>query len=303
MRQIGGFWNTTVGIRIWIIMVAATWATAFPFFKQIREAGFGPFGAAAGRSLTSAALFAILLILMSHKIAKDKAILRHILLLGLFNGMVPNILIAFAMSDLATAPAALIQASVPILVALSAHFLFRYERLSALQYFGVLLGFVGVFVVFGPADILAGQKPWAGSLAMLLAAVSYTASTLYLRAKKPDDTLSITLGSQIVSGLCAAVLFGFLERDQAIRIVPSVILNFVGIALMSTLVPTILYFRLVKTVEAARASLVQYLLPVFTAFYGFWLLHEPFEWNVLWGGVAVMGGMILTTRVPAKKDG
>ncbi len=293
----GGFWQTTIGIRIWIIAVAATWGTAFAFIKIIRAAGFGPFSTAAGRSTLSALIFAMFLPIIRHRFSRDRQSLRHMAILGLFNGLLPNILIAIAMHDLTTAPAGLIQTAVPIIVAVGAHFLFPSERLDHVRSIGVLVGFVGVVFVIGPAKIIAGNASGTGSAAMLGAALCYAASTLYLRSQRPEDALSVTLGAQIVSAIGAWVLLILFETQSPVHVDTAVVLNFLGLALISTLLPSLLYFNLVKQVDASRAALVQYLLPLFTALYGLWLLSEPLQENVLWGGLAILIGMSLATRV------
>jgi drug/metabolite transporter (DMT)-like permease len=296
-----GYWQTTFGIRLWIITVAASWGTAFAFIKIIRAAGFGPFSVAAGRSSVTAILFSLFLLAIRHSFSKDGKSLRHMAFLGVFNGLLPNILIALAMQDLATAPAGLIQASVPIIVALCAHFMFQQERLDIVQTIGVLIGFAGVIFVIGPAEIMAGRASLTGSLSMLGAAGCYAASTLYLRSQKPDDALSVTLGAQIVSAIGAWMLLTIFESHHALHFDGTVVASFLGLALIATLLPSLLYFHLVKQVEASRASLVQYLLPLFTAIYGVWLLREPLQANVLWGGLAILAGMSLATRMKVKK--
>ena len=290
------FWQSNWGIRLWIIAVAASWGTAFAFIKIITESGFGPFSTAAGRSTLTVVMLAIYLVITGHRLSRDLRSVQHMVVLGVFNGMLPNILIALAMQDLNTATAGAIQASVPIVVALGAHFFLRNERLNLMQIFGILVGLGGVFFVIGPIQILSGHKSWLGSLSMAGAAICYAASTLYLRANKPKDTLSVTLGSQIVSAIGAGLLALLFERTGGWHINTAVVFSFLGLAFVSTLIPLLLYFNLVKKVEASRAALVQYLLPLFTALYGIFLLNEPFAINVILGGAAILVGMAIATH-------
>ncbi len=160
------FWQSNFGIRLWIIAVAASWGTAFAFIKIITQAGFGPFSTAAGRSTLTVIIFAFFLTITGHRLSRDRKSIQHMAMLGVSNGMLPNILIALAMRDLATAPAGVIQASVPIVVALGAHFLLRNERLNLMQTLGIFMGFVGACVVIGPTEIVNGQKSWIRSSTM-----------------------------------------------------------------------------------------------------------------------------------------
>jgi len=82
--------------------------------------------------------------------------LRHWLVLGTTNGWVPNVLTAIALSRIESAPAALIHATTPMIVALMAIPLLKEERAGPRTIAGLLLGFCGIAVILGP-DALAGR--------------------------------------------------------------------------------------------------------------------------------------------------
>jgi drug/metabolite transporter (DMT)-like permease len=294
------FWQGQLGVCLWIVAIAASWGTAFAFIKVITLAGFGPWSTSAGRSGLTVIILAVYLMFARHKFLSDRVAIGQMVVLGVFNGLLPNVLIAFAMKDLATAPAGLIQASVPIFVALGAHFVFMSERLSKVQTLGVLMGFAGAVIVIGPADIMTGKTSWTGSAAMVCAAMCYATSTLFVRAQKPKDILSVTLGAQMVASVGAVVLAAIFENPMKWQVDQWVVLSFFGLSFISTLIPLLLYFKLLKTIAASRAATVQYLLPLFTGLYGFWFLHESLDAKIIFGGVVILAGMAFTNT--AKKQ-
>jgi drug/metabolite transporter (DMT)-like permease len=121
------------------------------------------------------------------------------LVLGVFNSVVPNALIAVAMQDLATAPAAMIQATIPVLVVLFGLVVAVGERPRAIQLLGIGIGLCGAGIVIGPDAILGGSKTLLGSAAMFGTACSYAFTTLYLRRAKPRDMGSAALGQQFIA--------------------------------------------------------------------------------------------------------
>ena len=88
------------------------------------------------------------------------------LIIGTLNGWLPNILTAFALTQISTASSAMIQASGPLMVAIMAHFLFADERLSRIRLAGVVLGFMGMGLLIGPDALKSGTSGQAGFLAM-----------------------------------------------------------------------------------------------------------------------------------------
>ena len=88
----------------------------------------------------------------------DLGVSRH------FNGWLPNVLVAFALTEIATAPAAMIQASSPLIVALFSHLLFVDERLTPQRFVGVLVGFIGMGILIGPAAMPDSGISLAGLL-------------------------------------------------------------------------------------------------------------------------------------------
>ncbi len=224
------------------------------------------------------------------------------LVLGVFNSVVPNALIAVAMQDLATAPAAMIQATIPVLVVLFGLVVPKGERPHALQFLGIAIGLCGAGIVIGPDAVLGGSKTMLGSIAMLGAACSYALTTLYLRYAKPRDMGSAALGQQFIAAPLALLLSWVFETQGDIAIDVTSIASLLGLALIATAIPTWLYFELVRMQGAGRASLVQYLLPVFTAGYGVLLLGEGLSTYLLFGGVVVLVGVWLATSTHFKPD-
>ena len=279
-----------------VFLVAATWGTAFAFIKVADHEGITPLGIAAARGGLTAVVFALWLLATRKPLSTDRLTLRHAAILGLSNGLVPNVLIALAMRQIESAPAAIIQASVPAIVAVIGHFVLRGDRLDLRQWIGIAVGFIGVLIVIDPLVVLRSNSTIMGSVAMLGAALSYASSTIYLRIAKPADPYSTAFGQQIVSAVAAFALMAVCAPQQSWDYPPSVWLALVGLAIVATAVPTILYFKLVSQVAATKAALVQYLLPIATGFYSVVLLKEGLRWGVVVGGAVVLVGVWLATR-------
>src|SRR5215210_3094771 len=104
--------------------------------------------------------------------------------LGIVNGAIPFTLIAWGEKHIDSGVAAIANASMPIFVVLLAIRWKPSERVHGLRLLGILVGLVGV-------GVLAGIHPeggwWgvAGTLAVVVASVSYASANLYTQHRFP----------------------------------------------------------------------------------------------------------------------
>lgn len=229
-----------------IVAIAALWATAFAFIKVAAQAGMQPLTITAARSALMAIVIALWLFMTKSKFSTDRVTLRHMVVVGFLNGLFPNALIALAMLQIENAPAAMILASVPILVAVFGNFILPQDRLDLRQWFGILVGFIGVLIVMDPRAVVGSDMISWGAIAMLGAAVSYAATTIYLRVTKSDDPYSTALGQQIVSTVLALALMVVWEPQQDWPQSVSIWLALAGLAVVVIAVPNILFFKLLS---------------------------------------------------------
>jgi drug/metabolite transporter (DMT)-like permease len=211
--------------------------------------------------------------------------------LGLFNSAIPFTLIAWGERHIDSGLAAIANASVPIWVALLAIRWRRDERSTGSRGAGILLGLAGVAVLSGAAP---GGGWWgiAGTLAVVLASLSYAISTLY--------------GQRLIEGLTGPVLSTTALLGGAAALLPLAILQaphdvpgaktiacVLALALLGTAAAQLVWFRLLRLYGSARASLVTYLLPVTALLYGVMLLDEPLTAPELAGLALILAGVAL----------
>ena len=80
---------------------------------------------------------------------------------------------------------------------------------------------------------------------------------------------------------------------------PLVIANVLALALGSTALAYLLYFRLIATIGPARALTVTFLIPLFGVLWGYLFLGEPLAANTLAGCALILGGTWIAARAPA----
>jgi drug/metabolite transporter (DMT)-like permease len=281
----------TMGVKEWTMLVAlsALWGGSFFFFKVL-VAELPPLTVVLGRVGFAALALNLFLIVRRDSIPFDRRLWGAFLIMGLLNNVIPFTLIVIGETRISSGLAAILNATTPIFTILAAHVLTVNEKLNWAKGIGVGLGFGGVAILIGP-DIFAGLG-WSdllGEGACLVAALTYGFAGIYGRRFKGVPPLKVATGQITASTLVLLPLAALADKPWALP-APSlhVWLAFAGIALLSTALAYILYFRILATAGATNLLLVTFLLPVSAMALGVFVLGEKTTPRSL-AGMALIG--------------
>ena len=284
---------TPVFMAVNLLACSMLWSTSFLFIKLSGDVN--PFVLAAVRGLIGAFALVSWFAVQVKSFRPDGGQWHHWVVLGALNGWIPNVLVAHALTQIGTAPAAMIQASGPLIVALLSHLLFADERLTLRRFAGVLVGLGGMGILIGPAALPdSGISPW-GALTMVATALSYATANLYVRSIKQADPARLALGQQICSGIPATVLALVVAGPSAFAAVPNSAASLLALGIVSTALPILLFMRLIRRAGPTRASMVGYLQPVWTAVLAVLFLNESIGLREIIGGGVVLAGVALVS--------
>src|SRR5215213_407076 len=176
----------------------------------------------------------------------------------------------------------------PPLTALGLHFLVRGERLTALQWSGVLLAFAGLVIAFAEG-FFSGQRTWIGDLCGLIAAVLWASTTVLIRATSLSHASATrTLFYQLaVSALVlplASVAIG--ERGiVSLSAIAIASLAFQGVII--AFATYLAWFWLLTRYLAGRLAVLSFLTPMFGVLCGVVFLREPLSGYFVVAALAV----------------
>jgi drug/metabolite transporter (DMT)-like permease len=276
-----------------LLLLAAIWGASFMFIK-IAVDELAPTTTMALRLVFSAIpLLGIVFATrgFSPAVAEMRTIVGASMFLGVVSTALPFTLIAWGETKIDSGVAAIANASMPIFVVLLALRFRASERATGSRLFGVLLGLLGV-------GILTGVHPeggWAGvvgTLAVVLASVSYAVATLYTQGLLDRIHNDVLAAASVAWGAVFLTPFGAVQAPSEF---PSwgVVAAVLALALLGTVAGQLIYFRLIYGYGSARASLVVYLLPVTALLYGALLLDETVTTSAIIGLVLILTGTAL----------
>jgi drug/metabolite transporter (DMT)-like permease len=216
---------------------------------------------------------------------------RGAFVVGLLNMSLPFVLIAWGEKHIDSGIAAIANASVPIFVALLALRFNPGERVRGLRLAGILVGFAGVGVLTG----LNPEGGWwavAGTLAVVVASLSYAASNHYVQHR---FALTAPLVITTASCLAGALILLPFAAAQVPNEAPSweALASVAVLGILGTAIALLFFYRMLSSYGATRASLVTYLLPPTALLYGALILDEPITLNAILGLALILAGVAL----------
>jgi drug/metabolite transporter (DMT)-like permease len=167
---------------------------------------------------------------------------------------------------------------------------------------GLAIGFAGIILLVG-IDTLAGHVSLPHVFMIILAAIGYAVAPVIVATKIPN------VSGVAVNGLAMAIVAvvyaipSVLALPGEIAAAPPVEswLSLVGLGVICSAIAFVAFFRLVREIGSARATLVTYMNMAVAVLLGIVLLSEPITPGILIGMPLVLIGSVLATRKHVKK--
>jgi drug/metabolite transporter (DMT)-like permease len=213
------------------------------------------------------------------------------LVLGTINAAIPFTLIAWGEKHIDSGVAAVANATVPLFVVLLAVKLRSSERATGARMAGILLGLAGVALLAG-AQPGSGWWAIAGTLAVVLASLSYACGALYAQSRSGAIAGPVLAAGTVVG---AAIVLAPLAAVQAPDHLPGwkAIAAILTLGIVSTAFAQLVLYRMIRLYGASRTTLVTYLMPPTALVYGAIFLGEPLTVASVGGLAIILAGVAL----------
>jgi drug/metabolite transporter (DMT)-like permease len=281
-----------------LLLLSAFWGASYLFIKVALDDGVAPWAIVSSRTALAALVLLPLAIHMG-VLGSLRGRLGGVFVLSMVQVAVPLTFIALGEERISSSLTGILVASAPIFTFLLAFALTGEQRASTSSLAGVAIGIVGVGMLLG-VDAGGGSEALVGGMFIILAAFGYAVAAWYLKRNLGGvEPVATVTGTQVIAALVTLPL-GLMHVPES---VPSVeaIASLVTLGVICTGFAFVLFHSLVATDGPEKASLVGYIAPVFSIFYGVVLLDESFTAATLAGLVLILGGSWLAAggQLPA----
>jgi drug/metabolite transporter (DMT)-like permease len=271
-----------------LILLSVFWGGSF-FFVKVALLDFQPFTLVFLRIAIAALILVGVVYLTGKRMPTSFKTWSGYAVMGMLNNAIPFSLIVWGQTRIESGVASILNATTPIFAVLLAHFLTADERLTTKKIMGVLIGFIGVYLMMKPE--LADGFSWRGlgQAAVLGAAVSYSFAAIFGKRFKDMPAIVNSAGMLI----CSSIIMLPLVIPWSVRPSLEALSALLGIAIISTAIAYLLYFHLLATAGATNVLLVTFLIPISALLLGVGILGEVIKVLEYAGMVCIFLGLII----------
>ncbi len=283
-----------------LIILSILWGGSF-FFVGVAVEALPPLTIVTLRVFLAAIVLLAVVYFTGSRMPSNPTVWIAFIGMGVLNNVIPFTLIVWGQTHIASGLASILNATTPLFTVVAAHYLTKDEKMSTLKILGVVFGLTGVVIMIGQEAFGGLEDSILGQLAVLGAAISYSFAGIYGRrfrqlGIKPVVTAT---GQVTASSLLLIPLALFYDRPFTLAMPDVEIwLAIVSLALFSTALAYILYFRILSTAGATNVLLVTLLVPVSAILLGTAILGEQLELKHMIGmGMISIGLLSIDGRV------
>lgn len=281
----------------WVMLslLSVLWGGSF-LFVEIGLEELPPISIVALRVTLAALASLILLKILGQPMPRGFSLWGAFLVMGLLNNIVPFLLIVWGQQYILGGVAAILNASTPVFTVLVAQLFTTDEKLSTGKVIGLAIAIYGVAAVVGLGALSDFSVDNLGQIAILAAGLSYAVSSVFGRrfGKEGVAPLTVTAGQLTVAAIVLVPLALWFDADLLSRSISMhVIFAMIGLALVSTTVAYLLYFKLIETAGATNATLVTILVPVSAVLLTWIILDERLPSAAIEGMIIISVGLLI----------
>jgi drug/metabolite transporter (DMT)-like permease len=278
-----------------LVLLSVVWGGSF-FFNGIALREFPTLTIVTARVGLAALALLLLMRMLGQGIQLNRQILKAFFGMSFLNNVVPFSLIVWGQQHIASGVASILNATTPLFTMLVAHWFTTDEKINPRRLLGVLTGMGGVGLMMGLDSMESSGFHLLGQSAILLAAFSYGLAGVYGKrfAQLEIPPLATATGQLCASSIILIPLTLWIDQPWTMAM-PSIkgMGSLMGIALLSTALAYVIYFRLLKTAGATNLLLVTLLIPVSAIILGVFLLDESLEPQHLSGMAVISLGLLI----------
>jgi drug/metabolite transporter (DMT)-like permease len=193
--------------------------------------------------------------------------------------------------------AALLQATIPAFGLVIAHFYLPAERMTATRIAGVLMGVIGVGVIFSNQLSVTGHRALLGSVALVLSSICVAFSNVLIKDRGGNLDPSIIAAFQMLCGLVPLLLIGIPLEGNPFRFrwTRTAVISLFYLAIIGSVLAFMLYYWLMRHMEVTSTMLIALVTPIVAVTLGMLVLNEKLDWRTFAGGGLIVAGIGLIT--------
>ena len=280
-------------IFVWLIL-CLIWSTTWIFIKIGLE-DLPPITFAVSRFLLSILILAPLIALLRLEMPKTSSQWKLIALTGVLQFSINYSLVFWSEQHITSGLAAVLQATITVFGLPLAWIFLPDEKITFRKMIAVLLGIIGVAIIFIDQLRVESVMAFAGCVAIVVGAYAAAQASILVKAKAAGIDPATLVFSQMICGLPAITVYALIAEGDPKSFNWSwrAIVCVFYLAVFGTTVAFWLYYWLLKRVESTKAMMISLVTPLLAVIIGNVTIGEMLPARTLVGGFLIMGSIAL----------
>ena len=282
---------------VWLVL-CLIWGSTWLFIKLGLE-DLPPFTFAGIRFVIAVAILATIIAIRRLSLPATRRDWLLLIVSGVLAFCVNYGLLFWGEQYISSGLAAVLQSTIPAFGLVIAHFYLPGERMTPARILGIILGVIGVAVVFSNQLDVAGTKALVGCAALIVSSAAAAYSNVLVKAYGKHLDPAVLAGGQMFFGMIPLLLIGipFEGSPLHFRWTPMAVFALFYLAIIGSVVAFLLYYWLVQNMDVTKTMLIALVTPVVAVTLGMIVLDEELHWRTLLGALMIISGIaIIVTR-------
>ena len=282
-----------------LLALATLWGASYTFIK-LGVATIPPVTLIGARTLIAGSILLVIIRSRGLNLPTDAATWRRFMFQACLNSVIPFTLIAWAERSVDAGLATILNSTSPIFTFLLTVVITRHEAVTARKLLGVIAGIAGTSLIVGVQAFNGLGEALMAQLAIVAATVCYAGAAIFGRGFKGLDPIMPAAGSLICGAAILIPVSIVVDRPWTLTPSTSSIVALLGLAIFSTALAFVIYFRLIQTLGSVGTTAQAYLrVPIGVAI-GVMLLGETLS-PTAWAGLVCVIVGVAAMAIPARK--
>jgi drug/metabolite transporter (DMT)-like permease len=270
------------------------WGTTWIFIK-IGLADLPPIGFACSRFLLSAAIVFFIIKAQNIPMPRSASQWRLIAFTGVLQFSFNYSSVFWAEQHITSGLAAVLQATITLFGLLLAWIFLPNERITARKIVAVVLGIIGVAVIFIDQLIVENWLAFAGCVAIVAGSYCAAQASILVKAKAAGIHPAALLFCQMICGLPLIILYSLIAEGNPFAFLWTwiAIVCVLYLTLVGTIAAFWLYYWLLSRIESTRAMMISLVTPLIAVVVGAVTIGERLPPQTFVGGLVIIGSIAL----------
>lgn len=285
-------------IVVWLIL-CLIWGTTWIFIK-IGLNDLPPITFAASRFVLAVAILLPIIWIREMPWPRSAAEWKLIALTGFLQFSLNYSAVFWAEQHITSGLAAVLQAMITVFGLLLAWIFLPAERITRLKILAVLLGIIGVAVIFIEQLRIESVMAFLGCVAVVAGAYCAAQASILIKARGSSLHPASLVCAQMICGLPAIVIYALLAEGDPLTFnwTWTAVACVLYLTIFGTIAAFWLYYWLLSKIESTKAMMISLVTPLIAVLIGAIVLGERLPPQTLFGGVLIIAsiGLIVSGR-------